>query len=620
MRRTLPLAALALFALASAAAAQSGDNVLLVVNEWSAESGRVAEHYARARAVPKEQILRIKVDAAADEVERRVFEDQIQTPISDWLRANSAQDRILFIVLTKGIPLRVQGTAGRAGTVASVDSELTLLYRRLAGSEVTLVGSIPNPYYVADGAVARAKPFSHQTHDVYLVTRLDGFTVDDVLRLIDRGAAPASGGKILLDQKGGFGDAGGDAWLKAAADWMTANGFGDRAVLETTSRPVGKESGVLGYYSWGSSDPAVTSRHVELGFEPGAIAAMFVSSDARTFKEPPADWKIGSWTDRAKFFAGSPQSLSGDLIRDGVTGVAGHVAEPYLDATIRPDVLFPAYLSGFNLAESYYLAMPYLSWQTVVVGDPLCASSPRKALQPSDIDKGIDAATELPALISLRRLKALTASGTAIEAARLLLRADARKAKGDTVGAQKALEEATALDTRLTAAHLQLAETYESNKEYDKAIERYRKTLAVAPSNTIALNNLAYCLAVRKGQPAEAIGYAERAYTLSRNAPAAADTLGWIQHLLGRDREAAQLLAQAAAGLPANAEVRLHAAVVYAAVGMPDAAARELAEAMRLDPSLEKSPEAVALRAKLKGPAKAPLDSSGNWSLGQISR
>jgi hypothetical protein len=25
------------------------------------------------------------------------------------------------------------------------------------------------------------------------------------------------------------------------------------------------------------------------------------------------------------------------------------------------------------MAEAYYLAMPYLSWQTIIVGDPLCA-------------------------------------------------------------------------------------------------------------------------------------------------------------------------------------------------------------------------------------------------------
>jgi len=38
----------------------------------------------------------------------------------------------------------------------------------------------------------------------------------------------------------------------------------------------------------------------------------------------------------------------------------------------RPDILFPAYLKGRNLAESYYLSIPGLSWQNVVLGDPLC--------------------------------------------------------------------------------------------------------------------------------------------------------------------------------------------------------------------------------------------------------
>ena len=39
---------------ATPAFAQSGDNVLLVVNETSADGGRIAAHYARLRAVPLE--------------------------------------------------------------------------------------------------------------------------------------------------------------------------------------------------------------------------------------------------------------------------------------------------------------------------------------------------------------------------------------------------------------------------------------------------------------------------------------------------------------------------------------------------------------------------------------
>jgi uncharacterized protein (TIGR03790 family) len=601
MRRTLSLLVLALLALTAPALAQSGDNVLLVVNQSSADSGRIADAYARARGVPQTQILRLTVDAAADEVDRAVFDAAIQTPIAEWIRRHSAQDRILYIVLTKGIPLRVKGTAGRDGTTASVDSELTLLYRRLAGGEPLLAGPLANPYFLGDAPVAQAKLFGHQASDLYLVTRLDGYTVDDVLKEIEHGASPVREGRILLDQKAGLNDAGGDAWLKAAADWMTAHGFGDRVVLDTTSRVLTHEKNVLGYYSWGSNDPAITVRTFGLDFVPGAIAAMFVSSDARTFREPPATWTIGPWTDKTKFFAGSPQSLTGDLIREGVTGAAGHVAEPFLDATIRPNILFPAYLSGFNLAESFYLAMPYVSWQTVVVGDPLCAPFPRKMLQPSDIDKGIDPATELPAIFSARRMEQLGRQGVKPEAARLLLRAEARTGKDDQAGALQALEAATAIEPRLPAAQLLLAQSYESSKEYDKAIDRYRKVLAVNPNEPIALNNLAYALAVRKGQPAEAIGYAERANTLTRGNPTIADTLAWIQHLLGRDREAAPLLAGATKALPDNAEVHLHAAVVYAALGMLEPAAKELADALRLDPELAKGDDVKALRVKLAG-------------------
>ena len=144
-----------------------------------------------------------------------------------------------------------------------------------------------------------------------------------------------------------------------------------------------------------------------------------------------------------------------------------------------------------------------------------------------------------------------------------------------------------------------LAQSYEEAREYDKAIDRYRKILAVNPNEPIALNNLAYGLAVRKGQPAEAIGYAERALTLTRGSATVADTLAWVQHLLGRDREAAQLLAGAVKALPANAEVRMHAAAVYAAIGMLEPAANELAEALRLDPSLATNAEVKALQGKL---------------------
>src|SRR6185436_16702010 len=163
---------------------------------------------------------------------------------------------------------------------------------------------------------------------------------------------------------------------------------------------------------------------------------------------PPAQWTLGRWEDTRTYFENSPQSLAGDLIRAGVTGVAGHVAEPYLDATIRPDILFPAYVSGFNLAESFYLAMPSLSWQTVVIGDPLAAPFRTHTLTAQEIDRGRDTATELPVWFSARVLQQVKA-GTPVEAARLVARANSRLGRDDVAGARQALEQATAIEPAL---------------------------------------------------------------------------------------------------------------------------------------------------------------------------
>jgi uncharacterized protein (TIGR03790 family) len=99
----------------------------------------------------------------------------------------------------------------------------------------------------------------------------------------------------------------------------------------------------------------------------------YVSTNARTFRRPPAAWRLGSWKDQETWFAGSPQTLIGDYIDEGVTGVAGHIDEPFLHMTPRPNLLFSAWLKGRNLAEAFYVSIPGLSWQNIVIGDPLCS-------------------------------------------------------------------------------------------------------------------------------------------------------------------------------------------------------------------------------------------------------
>jgi Tfp pilus assembly protein PilF len=186
------------------------------------------------------------------------------------------------------------------------------------------------------------------------------------------------------------------------------------------------------------------------------------------------------------------------------------------------------------------------------------------------------------------------------EAARAMLRGQARLSRGDRSGGQTALEEATALDATLVEAHLMLASEYEGQSAFDKAIERYRLVLASSPDDVVALNNLSYALATRKADAAGALPYAERAMQLSGGrSPEIGDTLAWVQHLLGRDREAADVLARVVKAQPAQPAYRLHYATVLAALSRLDEARAELKEAVRLDPGLEKSDEVTALRAKL---------------------
>lgn len=587
------------------ALAQSPRNVLLVLNETSPVSLEIGQYYAEKRGLPGDNILRLRT-RTDDEIPRAEYERLIEAPVAAWLMRNDGHDRILYIVLTKGMPLRISGTSGADGAVASVDSELALLYRKMTAIPVPIAGRMPNPYFLGESNIVQAKRFTHKDHDIFLVSRLDGYTSEDVRRLVDRALLPSREGKILLDAKGASTEKGND-WLHRAARSLESLGFKERTFLETSEKVLRDEAGVLGYYSWGSNDPAIRVRHFGLQFVSGALAGMYVSSDARTFVEPPSDWQVGPWDDKSPRFAGSPQSMAGDLIREGVTGIAGHVAEPFLEATIRPDILFPAYLSGYNLIEAYYLAMPFLSWQTVVLGDPLCAPFRSSHLSDEEIDPGINEETDLPNYFSPRRsrtisLAAYQQSKTPPDAIKALLRAEVRMAKGDTGGARRALETATSHDSRLVAAHFLLASLYEQAGEYDKAIERYRRIVEVTPDNALVMNNLAYGLAVRQNKPMEALPFAARAYDLAQGNANIADTLGWVHHLLGGNERAYPYVQEAARAAPKNAEIQLHAAVVAAAIGRLDEAGAYLKAALELDPKLETSDDIQSLRTKLKPP------------------
>jgi uncharacterized protein (TIGR03790 family) len=605
LKRTLPAilfaAAFTMFGAATPAGAQSAENVALVINDSSPASQQIGEYYVKKRGIPAGNVIHIKAPTD-DEISAPVFTATIQAPIALALTRGDLQDRILYIVLTKGIPLRIAGTPAPNGTVASVDSELTLLYRRMTGVLTRFPGPLANPYYLNAAPVTDARPFTHAQFDIYLVTRLDGFTVEDVEHLIDRSTAPASQGRVVLDEKATLFNRTGEDWLEDAAKRLSDMGFEHQVLLDKDAAPVRNVKDAIGYYSWGSNDPANRVRNFGIEFVPGALAATFVSTDARTFQEPPADWKPTSdWNNKKTWFGGSPQTLSGDLIREGATGVAGQVAEPLLGATVRPQILFPAYFAGRNLAESYYLAIPYLSWQTVVVGDPLCRPFAATPVDAADLNPPIARETELPKFFSARSVAAARAffETNTDAAAALGVRAQVRLTKGDRAGAKSDYAELVKATPDSAQGHLRLAELLNADGDYDQALEHYRAVVRARPNNYLALNNLAYILAVQKRSVEEAKEYADAAYKIAPRDPNVADTTGWIAYLAGDYQRASRLLAQAVAGIPRNAEIHLHAAFAYQAAGARAAALNELQTALKLDPKAADRDDVRELQRKL---------------------
>jgi uncharacterized protein (TIGR03790 family) len=596
LRRSLLFWLLVVCLPVSAAQAQDGIQVLVIANEAAPDSVQIAERYVSARKIPASQLLRLNT-AFTPEIARAAFEREIERPIAAWLSAHRAQDRILFLVLTRGLPLRIAGTAGRQGTTASVDSELALLYRRLTGAVVAPNGPVANPYFLGTRSVDAARRFSHAEADIYLVTRLDGFTASDAMALVDRSLHAGSSGKFVLDAVPGTADVR-FTWLARAAEALAAGGREDRVVHETTARPVRGETGVLGYASWGSNDPHLPGRHPDVAFAPGGVASLFLSSDARTFAEPPADWKPGPGTGAR--YAGSNQALVGDLIRLGATGVSGSVAEPYLDGTVRPDILLPAYAAGFTLAEAFYLATPFLSWQTIIVGDPLCRPFDGRApLAGAEADPPLDPETELPAHFAARRLAALGVASKNPVLLKLLLRAESRLSGGNLRGAIDSLEAATFTDASSVDAWRALAMAEEQAGAYRRAAEAYRRVLALRKDDVIALNNLAYIVGVRENRPKEALPLATRASALAKANPIIDDTLAWLHYLLGNTEEALRLLSKASRIQPTTAEIQLHAAIVYAAAGYLSEASGALKVATQLDGTLAERSDIRELQARI---------------------
>jgi len=348
---------------AGALNAQGPANVLVVVNDNSSDSRSIGDYYMRRREIPSSNLCHLRTTVEQD-VDRATYDREIAAPIASFLKKNGMVQSILYILTTVGVPLRIEGSSGIGGNAASVDSELAAIYYDLTkGKPHPVDASLENPFFGKRGI-----PFGHPQFGLYMVTRLGAYDLDGAKRLVDLSLRAANRGKFVIDLSDES-NGQGNNWLRNAALHIPEN----RVIFDNSTKVVYDQTDVIGYASWGSNDQHRHRRFLGFRWLPGAIMTEFVSTNARTFKRPPENWAPTDWSSRDRWFYGSLQSLTADYILEGATGASGHVYEPYLAMTPRPDLLLPAYYQGRNLADSYYSAIPRLSWQNIVVGDPLCS-------------------------------------------------------------------------------------------------------------------------------------------------------------------------------------------------------------------------------------------------------
>jgi uncharacterized protein (TIGR03790 family) len=364
---------------AALAAAENGApaaRVVLLANRDDPDSLRIARHYAEVRGVPAVNLIALPLPPT-ETITWREFVATVWEPLraalvaQRWIDATVSDSRdavgrrryapfghrLSALVVCRGVPLRIAADPQLVTEVppltkraefrtneGSVDGELSLL----ATANQPITAYVANPLFQND------HPTALQRGEVVKVARLDGPTVADALALVDHAVAAERDGLrgrayIDLAQR----DRNGDGMLESAGKLIAAAGFEtvvDRAPA-TFPATTQLESPVW-YFGWYTPNLDGPFAVPGFRFPAGAIALHIHSFSAATLRDPGHGW-------------------TGPLVARGVTATVGNVYEPYLMLTHRPDLFARALLRGDTLVDAAYYALPALSWQAVLVGDPL---------------------------------------------------------------------------------------------------------------------------------------------------------------------------------------------------------------------------------------------------------
>jgi len=157
------------------------------------------------------------------------------------------------------------------------------------------------------------------------------------------------------------------------------------------------------------------------------------------------------------------------------------------------------------------------------------------------------------------------------------------------------------LTASLARAYFDAGDAANGAAQYKKVISAY-PALSSYPNDLGPYNGLAYGYAEANTHLPEALGLAQKALALVQQSssntkdeeiPAVQDTLGWVQHRMGDDKNAEQNLLEAVGTDPREPELRFHLGTVYAAEGKTDAARAEFGHAVLLCPGYAAAQQAL---------------------------
>lgn len=381
----------------SAAAIAQGVNseVAVIYNKNSPYGYKIAKHYAKVYNIPDKFLIGIET-VTIETCIKEYYIKFIRNPVREEIEKRNLD--VKYLVTTKGMPLKIYvkynycyGIQAGGGAIESwlclLNSDRILQCRNGAFVQSKYFNS-NQPFEKNKFKFTTNCPKRVEGYIDYLVTRLDAYTYEDVIAMINRGVNSYKNGDayFVLDRSPGHSDNMIETNRKLRQQKKKVKfENGKRNVLILKDKKTKKDLPVIGYCghgAWAEGTPYMgwTERNGYLGgakfnWVNGAVIYTHESFNAFSFNYRDNGCAYTKFRMGQKLGHADNQNLIADFIKDGGTAGIGRVYHP--SGGVRRDradesILFSKYAAGYNFIESAYQSIARLAFTEVVVGDPLC--------------------------------------------------------------------------------------------------------------------------------------------------------------------------------------------------------------------------------------------------------